>query len=195
MTENPEKQTEPKRSFVSDKDAEDAKKSEPQVVAKIQVEGKEVHVLKPEIALTLIYGKLDAILIELRMLNSVFSKAAGESKTFQSPAQKLEPTVQQKAPEAPPTVNPPEVNPLQMPPKPTEQTPRVKEILAALAPVADLLKIDTETSAMLVIVKPASFLGPENFAKVASIIRAIGGQYVSAGKNSHFEISKAPLRK
>jgi hypothetical protein len=193
MSENPEKQTESKRSFVSEKDASHEETPNTSPITTIKVEGKEVHLLKPDVALTLIYGRLSEIKDEMKMLNSVFSKAS-QPQSFQSPAASQQP-VQAKAPEAPKTENPPEVNPLQMPPKLAEQTPRVKEILVALAPVADLLKIDTETSSMLVLVKPASFLGPENFAKVAAIIRAIGGQYVSAGKNSHFEISKAPLRK
>jgi hypothetical protein len=180
----PEKSTEQKRSFVTDKDAQNTSP-----VTTIMVDGKEVHLLKPEIVPTLMYGKLCAILDELKMLNATFSKASSESRTFQQPApiqspaaNKAEPTTQSTAP-------------LVMSPKPTEQTPRVKEILVALEPVADLLKIDTEGSSMFVMVKPASFLGPENFAKVASVIRALGGQYVSAGKNSHFEISKAPLKK
>ena len=39
-------------------------------------------------------------------------------------------------------------------------------------------------------ISPKQFLGSENFAKVASIIRGLGGQYVSAGKLSHFQIAK-----
>lgn len=40
------------------------------------------------------------------------------------------------------------------------------------------------------IVKAKEFLGTETFAKIASTIRGMGGQYVSAGKDSHFEIRK-----
>ena len=39
-------------------------------------------------------------------------------------------------------------------------------------------------------IKPRQFLGSENFAKIASIVRGIGGDYVSAGKESHFRVSK-----
>jgi len=39
-------------------------------------------------------------------------------------------------------------------------------------------------------VKPRQFLGSDNFAKIASIIREIGGDYVSAGKESHFRIPR-----
>ena len=41
-----------------------------------------------------------------------------------------------------------------------------------------------------IIVKPKRFLGSDNFAKIASVVRELGGEYISAGKNSHFEISK-----
>lgn len=42
----------------------------------------------------------------------------------------------------------------------------------------------------LVVVKPRRFLGSDNFAQIASIIRDLGGEYVSAGKNSHFKVPK-----
>lgn len=39
-----------------------------------------------------------------------------------------------------------------------------------------------------IIVKPRSYLGSENFAKIAAKVREEGGEYVSAGKESHFQI-------
>jgi hypothetical protein len=41
-----------------------------------------------------------------------------------------------------------------------------------------------------IIVRPRRFLGSDNFAKIASIIRNLGGEYISAGKKSHFEVPK-----
>jgi hypothetical protein len=42
-----------------------------------------------------------------------------------------------------------------------------------------------------VLVKPRLFLGSDNFRRIANIIRdQLGGEYVSAGKDSHFRISK-----
>jgi hypothetical protein len=41
-----------------------------------------------------------------------------------------------------------------------------------------------------IIIKPRQYLGSENFAKIASIIRGAGGEYISAGKDSHFRIPK-----
>jgi hypothetical protein len=47
-----------------------------------------------------------------------------------------------------------------------------------------------EESGKYVIVKPRRFLGSDNFAKIASVVRELGGEYVSAGRNSHFKIGK-----
>jgi hypothetical protein len=41
-----------------------------------------------------------------------------------------------------------------------------------------------------IILKPRQFLGSENFAKIASVVRALGGEYVNAGKGSHFRVPK-----
>ena len=47
-----------------------------------------------------------------------------------------------------------------------------------------------EQSGKFIIVKPRRFLGSDNFAKIAAVVREIGGEYVSAGRNSHFKIPK-----
>jgi hypothetical protein len=41
-----------------------------------------------------------------------------------------------------------------------------------------------------IMVKPRQFLGSENFAKIASTVRGMGGEYISAGKDSHFRVPK-----
>ena len=47
-----------------------------------------------------------------------------------------------------------------------------------------------EESGAFVIVKPRRFLGSDNFARIASVVRDLGGEYVSAGRNSHFKVPK-----
>lgn len=42
-------------------------------------------------------------------------------------------------------------------------------------------------------IAPRQYLGSENFAKIAAIIRDNGGEYKSAGKNSHFRMPKEEL--
>jgi hypothetical protein len=41
-----------------------------------------------------------------------------------------------------------------------------------------------------IIIKPKQFLGSENFAKIASTVRGMGGEYISAGRDSHFRVPK-----
>ncbi len=41
-----------------------------------------------------------------------------------------------------------------------------------------------------IMVKPRQFLGSENFAKIASAVRGMGGEYISAGRDSHFRVPK-----
>jgi hypothetical protein len=41
-----------------------------------------------------------------------------------------------------------------------------------------------------VVIKPKQFLGSENFAKIASTVRGMGGEYISAGRDSHFRVYK-----
>jgi len=47
-----------------------------------------------------------------------------------------------------------------------------------------------EEKSEYIMVKPRQFLGSENFAKIASAVRGMGGEYVSAGKDSHFRVPK-----
>ena len=44
-----------------------------------------------------------------------------------------------------------------------------------------------------IMVKPRQFLGSENFAKIASAVRGMGGEYISAGKESHFRVPKKAI--
>ena len=53
--------------------------------------------------------------------------------------------------------------------------------------------LDFEETEKHIIIKPRGYLGSENFAKIASIVREAGGEYISAGKESHFRISKETL--
>lgn len=41
-----------------------------------------------------------------------------------------------------------------------------------------------------IMIKPKQFLGSENFARIASTVRGMGGEYISAGRESHFRVYK-----
>jgi len=65
---------------------------------------------------------------------------------------------------------------------------RTVENVRGLFP-GDLEKMLTfEETGNYVVIKPRQYLGSENFAKIASIIREAGGEYISAGKESHFRV-------
>lgn len=47
-----------------------------------------------------------------------------------------------------------------------------------------------EEEGRFITMRPRRFLGKDNFAKIASIVKSNGGEYVSAGKQSHFKIGR-----
>lgn len=54
------------------------------------------------------------------------------------------------------------------------------------AELAELLTFTVEEQ--FVVLKPRKFLGSENFAKIAAVVRSSNGEYISQGKDSHFKI-------
>jgi hypothetical protein len=90
-----------------------------------------------------------------------------------------------------PVVAPP---PTALPPsslmsRPTEKSKAVEDIKMMFPEDLESL-LSFEEKEDYVIIKPRQFLGSENFAKIASAVRGMGGEYVSAGKASHFRIPK-----
>ncbi len=81
-------------------------------------------------------------------------------------------------------------------PAPTPVTPEVYEKETSIEDVKMMFPEDLENMLSFedkedyIMIKPRQFLGSENFAKIASTIRGIGGEYVSAGKESHFRVPK-----
>jgi hypothetical protein len=51
-------------------------------------------------------------------------------------------------------------------------------------------RLSFEEKGEYIVIKPKSFLGSDNFAKIALTIRGMGGEYISAGKDSHFRVPK-----
>jgi len=65
----------------------------------------------------------------------------------------------------------------------------VEDVRMSFPPdLENLLNIDERND--YIIIKPKQFLGSENFAKIASAVRGMGGEYISAGKDSHFRVPK-----
>jgi len=80
--------------------------------------------------------------------------------------------------------------PPQMAPQPIPERAKVLEDIKMLFPqdLENLLSFEEKDD--YVMIKPRQFLGSENFAKIASIVRGIGGDYISAGKASHFRVPR-----
>jgi hypothetical protein len=51
-------------------------------------------------------------------------------------------------------------------------------------------RLSFEEKGDYILIKPKQFLGSDNFAKIAAASRGMGGEYISAGKDSHFRIPK-----
>jgi len=79
----------------------------------------------------------------------------------------------------------------------TSQLPRPQEEEITIEKVQDLFPPDLanllyfEDAGEYIIVKPRQYLGPDNFRRIASIVRdQMSGEYISAGRDSHFRIPK-----
>ena len=82
---------------------------------------------------------------------------------------------------------------------PVAQAPAPKEAGSKLRSLDDIrmsfpeeleTRLGFEEKGDYIIIKPKQFLGSENFAKIASAVRGMGGEYISAGKDSHFRVPK-----
>ena len=88
---------------------------------------------------------------------------------------------------SPATVTAPAQTPV---PKPTGQEGGSAKEVRALFPKELEEMLFFEDQDEYIIIKPRRFLGSENFAKIASAVRGMGGEYISAGKDSHFRVPK-----
>ncbi|MEM3626525.1 MAG: hypothetical protein QXZ25_00685 [Candidatus Bathyarchaeia archaeon] len=74
-------------------------------------------------------------------------------------------------------------------PKIAERTQSIEDVrLMFPEDLGNLLSFEEKEDYILI--KPRQFLGSENFAKIASVVRGMGGDYISAGKASHFRVPK-----
>lgn len=79
---------------------------------------------------------------------------------------------------------------------PAAAPPRPPERIAAIEDARTLFPRDLEEmlefeeKEEFIVIRPRRYLGSDNFAKIASIVRDAGGEYISAGKESHFRLPK-----
>ncbi len=74
-------------------------------------------------------------------------------------------------------------------PRPAERTKEIEDIKMMFPEdLENLLSFEEKDD--YVVIKPRQFLGSDNFSKIASAVRGMGGDYISAGKASHFRVPK-----
>ncbi len=113
--------------------------------------------------------KIDQLLNVLNMISRDLAEISKSLKAVGAPA-------------VAPPVTPPAA-------APTERLRTIEDV-RVLFP-SDLEEMLTfEESGDYIVIRPRRFLGSDNFAKIASIVRGVGGEYISAGKQSHFKVPR-----
>ncbi len=104
----------------------------------------------------------------------------------------LEAKIEEWLPKMPlPQPAPVQPTPTPAPPSPTPagNKNRTKEDVAKdIGELSNMLSFEYSTDGQYIKIKPKQFLGSDNFAVVAGKVRGMGGEYISAGKDSHFRV-------
>ena len=127
--------------------------------------------------------KLNELAAKIEELTIKLSKAAEELKAVSSSMKTLggnQPA--QPAPAAPPAQSPPA-------PASTSKMLTLDDIRMSFPEELESL-LGFEDRGDYIMIKLMGFLGSEKFAKIASAVRGMGGEYISAGKESHFRVPK-----
>ena len=142
--------------------------------------------------------KLNQLLNRVEEINATLTKVSEELRSVSASLKSLAvgqitqpPTVHvvTSTPKAPVTPAP---KPSQTPAASPVETPKTRSIEDVRMSFPEELetRLGFEEKGDYIIIKPKQFLGSENFAKIASAIRGMGGEYISAGKDSHFRVPK-----
>ncbi len=149
--------------------------------------------------------KLDLILKRIEEMNAAIVKMQEELRTVSASVKSLAvgqitqpPTVHvvTTKPTVTPTVTPKPVAATAPKPTPTQTVPtesgktRTLDDIRMSFPEELEARLSFEEKGEYIIIKPKQFLGSDNFAKIAAASRGMGGEYISAGKDSHFRIPK-----
>jgi hypothetical protein len=124
--------------------------------------------------------KLERLVERIDELLVVLNKISEDLRTVSASVKSMEVSqVTQPAPQAPVPVSH-EVH---------EKQKSIEDIRMVFPEDLEAL-LNFEEKGDYIIVKPRQFLGSENFAKIASAVRGMGGEYISAGRDSHFRVPK-----
>lgn len=133
--------------------------------------------------------KLSQLLKKVDEITVTLNKVSEELRTVSASLKSLA-VGQITAPPA--TPNPAAMKTLQAPQAATTGSPKLRSLdeIRMSFPEELETRLSFEEKGDYIIIKPKQFLGSENFAKIASAIRGMGGEYISAGKDSHFRVTK-----
>jgi len=127
-----------------------------------------------------LFKKLDALTAEAKRV----ADALGKIVEYLAPAKgSVEKTVPKETPKPAEKPTPaPVAQPVQ-----EQKASKLEEVKMAFPEDLEALLYFEEKDGYIIL-KPRQFLGSENFAKIASAVRGLGGEYISAGKDSHFRV-------
>lgn len=143
---------------------------------------------------------LEKVVQRIDQLLNILEMISGDLQEISQSLKALSGQTTLLAPAATPTPTPPSTTtpaPASAPVPAPSPVPSRPEKLRSIEDIKILFPEDLENMLRFeekngdIIIKPRQFLGSENFAKIASIVRGVGGEYISAGKESHFRIPRA----
>ncbi len=132
--------------------------------------------------------KLDQLLAKVEEINAKLNKVSDELRVVSASIKSLaigqitQPTSIRTA-STPKPVS-------QAPAPPADSRIRTLDDIRMSFPEELEARLDFEEKGEYIIIKPKQFLGSDNFAKIASAIRGMGGEYISQGRDSHFRVPK-----
>jgi hypothetical protein len=126
--------------------------------------------------------KVDAITLEMNKISEELRFISATLKSLAA-SQISQPTFQASSSMSSPIA----VNPTETP-----RTRTVDDIRLSFPEELET-RLGFEEKGEFIIIKPKMFLGSENFAKIASAVRGMGGEYISAGKESHFRVPRKKI--
>ncbi|MGE5188050.1 MAG: hypothetical protein ACM3JE_03380 [Betaproteobacteria bacterium] len=133
--------------------------------------------------------KLSQLLKKVDEITVTLSKVSEELRTVSASLKSLA-VGQITSPPA--TVNPAVAKTAQAPQVAPTDSPKLRSLdeIRMSFPEELETRLSFEDKADYIMIKPKQFLGSENFAKIASAVRGMGGEYISQGKDSHFRVPK-----
>ena len=134
--------------------------------------------------------KLDQILAKVEEINQKLNKVSDELRVVSASVKSL--AVGQITKPASPTPTPSAPRPAAAaPPAPVDvNRARSLDDIRMSFPEDLESRLEFNEKGEYIIIKPKQFLGSDNFAKIASAVRGMGGEYISQGRDSHFRVPK-----